>query len=287
MTVLEVIQRSTAFLARKGVETPRLHAELLLAHVLSCPRLKLYLEFERTLAGPELDSMREFVRRRGDREPLQYLVGSAAFCDLDLKVTPAALIPRPETELLAERAWGFLNQLPAEHPCVLDFGTGSGCLAIAIATHCPRACITALDVSPEALSLAQENASQHGVTERIRFVQGDSLAAVAGPAFNLIAANPPYIPVNQWASLEPEVRDHEPRLALDGGADGLAVIRHLAAHARTALHPEGQLMLEFGDGQAEAVRTLFEAHGWRVEEIASDLAGTPRHLVAAPYAKPG
>lgn len=284
MTVLEVIQRSTEFLSRKGVETPRLQAELLLAHVLGCPRLKLYLDFERALNQVELDAMRELVRRRGNREPLQYLAGSAAFCGFELKVTPAVLIPRPETEMLAERGWAFLAGLASRvaAPQVLDFGTGTGCLAIALAVHRPQARITALDVSADALAVARANAADHGVEEQIQFVQGDSLAAIADTTFHLIVANPPYIPTGQLAELDPEVRDHEPRLALDGGVDGLDVIRHLARHAAGRLRPEGSLMLEFGDGQDEAVRALFEEAGWDVEAIVPDLAGRERHLVARP-----
>jgi len=287
VTVLEVIQRSAEFLARKGVETPRLQAELLLAHVLACPRLKLYLNFERALAAAELDSIRELVRRRGNREPLQYLASSTSFCGIELKVTPAVLIPRPETEVLAERAWTFLAERGTGPAKALDFGTGSGCLAIAVATHCPSVQVTALDASAEALAVAAENAAQHGVAERLRFVHAETLAAAPGQPFHLIVANPPYIPSGQLAALEPEVRDHEPRLALDGGPDGLDVIRHLATHAAALIHPEGRVMLEFGDGQAAAVGALFEAEGWRVEEIVSDLAGRPRHLMAAPGARTG
>lgn len=284
--MLEVIQRSTEFLGRKGVETPRLQAELLLAHVLACPRLKLYLEFERNLAPAELDAMRELVRRRGNREPLQYLTGSAAFCGLDLKVTPAVLIPRPETEVLAERAWAFLDGLSAEKPQVLDYGTGSGCLAISLATHSPRAQLTALDASAAALAVARENATRCNVADRIRFVLGDTLASVSGLAFDLLVSNPPYIPSGDWGGLEPEVRVNEPRLALDGGTDGLEVIRHLAAHAGDLLLPNGRIMLEFGDGQAPSVQALFDANGWRVEHVVADLAGQPRHLVAVVAGKP-
>jgi release factor glutamine methyltransferase len=287
VTVLEVIQRSAEFLARKGVETPRLQAELLLAHVLACPRLKLYLNFERALAAAELDSIRELVRRRGNREPLQYLASSTSFCGIELKVTPAVLIPRPETEVLAERAWTFLAERGTGPAKALDFGTGSGCLAIAVATHCPGVQVTAMDASAEALAVAAENAAQHGVAERVRFLHAETLAAVPGQPFHLVVANPPYIPSGQLAALEPEVRDHEPRLALDGGPDGLDVIRHLATHAAALMHPEGRVMLEFGDGQAAAAGALFEAEGWRVEEIVNDLAGRPRHLMAAPGARTG
>ncbi len=282
MTVLEVIQRAADYLGRKGVEAPRLQAELLLAHVLACPRLRLYLDFERVLSDQEVQTTRELVRRRSAFEPLQYLVGSTSFCGFELKLSPAVLIPRPETEILAERAWTWLGEMSAASPRVLDFGTGSGCLAIALAVRCPRAMITAVDASAAALALAAENAVRHDVAGRIQFRHTDDLAGFEGERFDLIVANPPYIPTGQLAELQPEVRDHEPRLALDGGTDGLTVIRMLAARASACLHPTGRLMMEFGDGQADAVRTLFEAHAWRLEGLIDDLAGRPRHLVAAP-----
>ena len=285
VTVLEVIQRSTEFLTRKGVESPRLQVELLLAHVLGMPRLKLYLNFERGLSGTELDTVRELVKRRGAREPLQYLVGSTSFCGLELRVTPDVLIPRPETELLAERAWCFLGQLDSRPATALDFGTGSGCLAIALAVRCPAAAVTAVEVSASALAVASANAARHGVSGRVRFVEGDGFAAMPAEArFHLIVANPPYIPRAELATLQPEVRDHEPRSALDGGADGLDFIRRLAAEGARWLHPGGRLMLEFGDGQAEAVGALFADQGWTVEAVENDLTSRPRILVARPPA---
>src|SRR5438132_4822743 len=154
MTVLEGIQRSTEFLAKKGVESPRLQAELLLAHVLKLPRMKLYLNFERALAPAELDAVRELVRRRGQREPLQHIIGSTSFCGLEIAVNRHVLVPRPETEQLAERGWRFLSTINHQPSTILDFGTGSGCLAIALALNCAAARIFALDISKEALKLA-------------------------------------------------------------------------------------------------------------------------------------
>lgn len=284
VTVLEVIQRSADYLARKGVESARLQAELMLAHVLQKPRLKLYLEFERVLSEPELAALRELVRRRGAREPLQYLVGSVNFCGLELVVSPAVLIPRPETELLAERAWTFLAGRTGSAetpPAALDFGTGSGCLAIALAVRCPGARVCAVDISPAALEVARANAVRQGVEARIRFLQGDGFAALpAGERFDLVVANPPYIPSAEIARLEPEVRDHEPRAALDGGPDGLAVIRRLAAESAPWLKPGGRLMLEVGDGQAEVVAALLVAAGWGAVTVENDWTNRPRLLIA-------
>ena len=284
MTVLEAIQRSTEFLAKKGVESPRLQTELLLAHLLKQPRMRLYLNFERALSPVEVNSFREFIKRRGQREPLQHIIGSTSFCGLELAVNRDVLIPRPETELLAERGWTFLNQLSTLNPqpsTVLDFGTGSGCVAIALASKCPAAEVYAVEISPGALALARQNAARHDLAERIRFLQGDGFAPVPeGIQFDLIISNPPYIPTSDIATLAPEVRDHDPRRALDGGADGLDYGRRLAAESPRFLKPPGRLMLEFGDGQAERLRQAFQEQKWIVEAIEEDYTHQPRIMVA-------
>jgi len=283
VTVLEVIQRSTEFLAQKGVESPRLQAEWLLAHVLGLPRLQLYLNFARGLTDREVDQVRSLVKRRGQREPLQHLLGTASFCGLELKVNRHVLVPRPETEALAEQARQFLAKHEAAAPSVLDFGTGSGCLAIALAVSCPRARCHALDVSTEALAVARENATAHGVAERITFCLGEGFAALEPEqTFDLMVANPPYIPTAEIAALMPEVRDHDPRVALDGGLDGLEFYRRLAATGGDRLRAGGRMMLEFGDGQAERLRDLFERHKWVVERLEADYTGRPRILVVGP-----
>jgi release factor glutamine methyltransferase len=281
---LEAIQRSTGFLSKKGVDSPRLQAELLLAHLLNQPRMKLYLDFERSLTPSEVDAFRELIRRRGRREPLQQIVGSTSFCGLEIAVSRDALIPRPETELLAERGWTFLNQLSTRNPqppTALDFGTGSGCLAIALACQCATAEVYAVDISPEALALARRNAARHGLAERIRFLHGDGFAALPeGTRFDLILSNPPYIPSGDLASLPPEVRDYDPHRALDGGADGLDHGRRLAAGSARFLKPHGRLMLEFGDGQAERLREILQQQMWIVEAIVEDYTHQPRIMVA-------
>jgi len=281
VTVLEGIQKSAEFLVKKGVESPRLQAELLLAHVLKLARMKLYLNFERALAPAEVDQLRELVRRRGLREPLQHLTGTVSFCGLEIAVNRHALIPRPETELLAEAGWRFLSTLDPGPSTVLDFGTGSGCLAIALAAKNQAAKIFALDVSAEALALAKQNAEANHVAERIEFLPGDGLAALPGGLrFDLIISNPPYIASGEIASLEPEVRDHDPRLALDGGVDGLDFYRKLAAGARALLNSTGKIMVEFGDGQAEAIRKIFEMQNWIVEAVQPDYSQRLRILIA-------
>ncbi|MFZ0828643.1 MAG: peptide chain release factor N(5)-glutamine methyltransferase [Verrucomicrobiia bacterium] len=301
MTVLEVIQKSTEFLAKKGVESPRLQTELLLAHLLQLPRMKLYLNFERTLTPVETDALREFIKRRSRHEPLQHITGSTSFCGFEITVNRHVLIPRPETEMLAELGWQFLSTLKVQPAMALDFGTGSGCIAVVLAAKCPSAKIVATDISPEALALAKDNAARNHVTERIKFLPGDGFAALANESergqpvreigdantrtncprsFDLIISNPPYIPSAEIAALQPEVRDFDPRVALDGGVDGLDFYRNLANEAKPLLKSGGKIMLEFGDGQADAIRNFFEMEKWIVEAVQEDYSHRQRILIA-------
>jgi release factor glutamine methyltransferase len=280
VTVLEVIQRGTEFLARKGVESPRLQVEWLLAQLLQMPRLKLYLNFERALAEAEVEALRAQLKRRAEREPLQHILGSASFCGLEIAVNRNVLIPRPETEQLAERAWEWLKQQPGPQR-VLDFGTGSGCLAIALVVNCPTTEVHATDISPAALEVARQNAQRHKVNGRVQFhLGGDLAAAPAGLRFDLLVSNPPYIPSAQIEHLQPEVRDFDPRSALDGGPDGLDFFRLLAHQAPSVLAPMGRMMLEFGDGQQDALRALLEEHGWQEVTIEADYSRRPRFCSA-------
>ncbi len=281
MTVLEAIQKSTEFLGRKNVESPRLQTELLLAHLLKLPRMKLYLNFDRVLTTGEMDALREFIRRRGQREPLQHITGSVSFCGHEITVNRHALVPRPETELLAELGWQFLAPFDHQPSSCLDFCTGSGCIAITIAVKCPGAKIVATDISADALALALANAERNQVGARIELLSGDGFAALkAGAQFDLIISNPPYIPSAEIETLEPEVRDFDPKLALDGGADGLDFYRKLAAEAKPFLKPGGKIMLEFGDGQADAVRKIFADKNWIVEAVKEDYSQRARILIA-------
>ena len=281
MTVLEAIQKSTDFLAKKGVESPRLQTELLLAHQLKMPRMKLYLNFDRGLTAPETDALRELIKRRAAREPLQHITGSTNFCGHEIAVSRHALIPRPETELLAELGWKLLAACHSPLITALDFGTGTGCIAIALAAKCPNAKITALDISAEALALAKQNALQNQVVERTKFLLGDGFAALKGKTqFDLIISNPPYIASAEIATLEPEVKDFDPRGALDGGTDGLDFYRRLATEAKPFLKPDGKIMVEFGDGQADAIQKIFELEKWLVEAVQADYHQRARILVA-------
>lgn len=263
------------------MHSPRLQAELLLAHLLKLPRLQLYLNHDRALAESELAALRALVLRRSKREPLQHLVGSTSFGGLEIAVSPAALIPRPETETLAELAGAALSKCAAPAPRVLDFGTGTGCLAIALATHCKSAQVHALDISEAALALARANAQRHTLTDRISFHLANGFAALPSTLrFNLIVSNPPYIPSAEISTLQAEVRDFDPRAALDGGEDGLDFYRLLAKEAPAWLEVGGGFFAEFGDGQESALPALFSEAGWRDVTVHRDLTDRPRVLEA-------
>jgi release factor glutamine methyltransferase len=279
MTILEAIQKSTDFLAKKGVDSPRLQSELLLAHVLNTQRLKLYLEFARNLSDREAAALRELVQRRGNREPLQHILGTACFCGAEIAVNSSVLVPRPETELLAELGWKFLNSLGREST-FLDFGTGSGCIAIALCQHAKQAHGWALDRSAEALSIAAENASKISVNDRLTFLESDAFTALdAALRFDLVISNPPYIPSAEIDALQEEVRNYDPSSALDGGADGLDFYRLLGREAARFLADGGKMMLEFGDGQETSLVPIFTAEGWQVESIENDYNQKPRIMI--------
>lgn len=284
MTVLEVIQRSADYLAKKGVESPRLQIELLLAHQLKLPRLQLYLNFDRVLSPADINALREQVTRRGERVPLQHLVGSVSFCGLEIGVGPEVLIPRPETELLAERAIRCLNERAAAGATslrALDFGTGSGCLALLIAARCPAVEMHAVDVSPAALERARDNARKLSLDSRVTFHLGDGFSSWdSGRPLDLLVSNPPYIPTDEIPQLQPEVRDFDPHLALDGGQDGLTFYRRLASEGPRYMNSGGSLLLELGDGQGESVQELLLAENWVVDAILPDYSSRPRVLVA-------
>jgi len=279
VTVLDIIKRSTGYFEGKGIDSPRLQIELLLAHVLKVPRLKLYLDFERQLSDGELETLREFVRRRGEREPLQYILGTTSFCGLEIAVTPAVLIPRPETELLVEQAWQFLASRGDQPATVLDFGTGSGCIAVAIAHKFPACDVHAIDASEDALQVARTNAER--VAAKVHFHRGVAIDDLISPrTFDLIVSNPPYIPDAEVERLQPEVRDYEPRLALTGGSEGLDFYRMITFQTQERLTTKGKVIVELGHGQESAARGIFEGEGWSVESVVADYAGTPRILIA-------
>lgn len=270
-TVLKLVRWTADYFAGREIDSPRLDAELLLADTLGLDRVGLYLNFERPLQADELAGYREKVRRRASREPLAYILGRTEFWSLPFIVTPAVLIPRPDTELLVEEALPRL----ADAARVLDVGTGSGALAVALAHERPECTVTAIDVSAAALAVAAGNAGSNGVAERIEFLQADLAALPDGP-FDLVVANPPYIPSGELTTLMPDVRDFEPQLALDGGCDGLDAYRALARQTGAILAPGGWLLVEVGIGQAPAVQELFAGAGLTEIFISRDLAGIER-----------
>jgi release factor glutamine methyltransferase len=278
LTVLEVIKKTTEFFAARGLESPRLNAELLIGHALGLKRMALYLQFERPLAEAELDKIRLLVRRRGQREPLQYITGETEFHGLKLKVDRRALIPRPETELLVASAIAACSTPPAR---VLDLGTGNGAMALALAKEFPAATVTAVDVSDDALALARENAASTGFVERVTFVRSNWFERLpADERFELIVANPPYLSAVETAHTAPEVRDHEPATALTAADGGLADLRTIIAGAPRFLTPAGLLVLETGIAQHEELLQRARDAGFARTESRPDLTGRDRFVLA-------
>lgn len=270
-TVLKILQWTADYFAGKEIASARLEAELLLAATLDMDRVGLYVNFERPLDSSELAAFREQVQRRAKGEPVQYILGETEFWSLPFTVSPAVLIPRADTEVLVEEA---LSRI--EGPVhLLDVGTGSGAIAVAMAHEKPEIQVTALDCSEEALHVARGNAERNGVAERVSCLAGDLAELPPGP-FAMVVSNPPYIPTADCEQLMTEVRDHEPRLALNGGEDGLTAYRQLTSQSGEILLPGGWLLVEVGIGQAEDVVALFEAAGLAEIKSHDDYAGIPR-----------
>ncbi|HTO68662.1 MAG TPA: peptide chain release factor N(5)-glutamine methyltransferase [Myxococcota bacterium] len=276
---MELVRWTADFFRQHGVAQPRLDAEVLLAHVVGGTRLDLYMAFDRPLEEAERARYRELVRRRAkERVPVAYLTGVREFWSLPFRVTPDVLIPRPETETLVRAA---LDEKPAR---VLELGVGSGCISAALARELPNAELVAVDVSPRALDVARENLAALALTDRVELLLADGLRDVAG-RFDLVVSNPPYVARAELAGLAPEVR-HEPVLALDGGEDGLDVIRRICTEAPERLERPGVLALEVGAGQAAEVEALLRRSGASSVQVANDLAGIPR-VVLGRYGEVG
>jgi release factor glutamine methyltransferase len=263
VTVADVVKASTDFLSRKGVPSPRVDAEHLVAKALGITRLDLYLQYDRPLTDEETAACRELVRRRGTREPLAYILGEWGFRRLMLNVDPRALIPRPETEVVVERCLALLDGV--DTPAVLDVGTGTGAIALAIADERPEAAVTAIDVSEDAIALARENADRTGLAERVSLARHDVAEGLPGGPYDLVVSNPPYVDPDDLATLQPEVRDWEPERALVGRG----VTAQVAQGARDVLRANGALVLEVADGTAPHVAELLAELGF------SDVVPTP------------
>jgi release factor glutamine methyltransferase len=277
-TPIHLTRWSGDYLQEKGVESGRLDAELLLAHVLELKRLDLYLQHDRPLLPHELDNFRALLKRRAAREPLQHIMGLAPFRELELVSDARALIPRPETEVLVQEVLQWAKEGPQGPLSALDLGTGTGAIALSLAKEGPFDMVVATDSSPQALSLAQENARRLGLEERVEFREGALFEPLTqGERFHVLVSNPPYIPEGDREALAPEVRDWDPPSALFAGPDGMDVVLPLIGGAAQFLLPGGLLALEVGDGQAGRVaRGVEETQAFREIRIRPDLAGRER-----------
>ena len=273
-TPLKLLAWAQEWFAKKGVDAPRLTGELLLAHALRCDRIRLYLDFDKPLGDAELAAFRELVKRRAEGEPTAYLVGKREFYGRPFRVTPDVLVPRPETELVVEAA---LAALP-DGGAALDLCTGSGAIGVTLALEKQGARVVATDLSRPALAVARENAAALGAT--LELVEGDLFAPLEpGRRFDVIVSNPPYVPTGELGGLSREVR-REPSMALDGGGDGLALLRRIVAEAPRWLAPGGTLLLEMHESHAEPLARLCREAGFATAEARKDLAGLWRYVVA-------
>ena len=265
-TIQEILNVTTEFLKQKEIESSRLCSEVLLSHQLKKSRVELYLEFDRPLRSDEISGFRSLIKRRINREPLQYITGHQEFWSLDFLVSPAVLVPRPETEILVEEALRLKqdNLLPGSaggQLTILDLGTGSGAIAVSLAKEFENAALWASDISAEALAVARENAEHHTVSERITFCQGDLWQAFDNSpvTFDMIICNPPYIPADTFHTLPPEVCSYEPRIALDGHEKGMHFIERIIGEGGEYLKPGGWLLIEMDPGQTEQALELIDA----------------------------
>jgi release factor glutamine methyltransferase len=277
LTVLEIIKRTTEFLAGKGIESPRLNSELLIGHALGLKRMQLYLQFERPLTEPELEKIRPLVRRRAQHEPVQYIVGETDFCGLKLKLDRRVLIPRPETEQLVEHVIGACLSPPAR---ALDLGTGSGAIALALARKFPELIVTATDSSEDALALARENAAANGLAERVTFSASDWFTNAPPGPYAVIVSNPPYLSPEETAEAPLEVRGFEPAQALTAADGGRQALLTIIAGAPPFLAAGGLVALETGIAQHAQLLESAQAAGFSRAESRKDLTGRDRFVLA-------
>jgi release factor glutamine methyltransferase len=284
LTLRGALQRGTARLADARIESAALDAELLLCHALAIARSELYVGLEKLLTERHGQTYDDLLERRAGREPMAYITGLKEFWSLDFMVTPAVLIPRPETELLVELALDWAGGVIGPRSTkILELGTGSGAIAVSLAKHLPESEVWAVDISSSALGVAEANAERHGVQARVRFRRGDLFDALDVPAmkFDMILSNPPYVRTAELAELAPEIRDWEPPTALDGGADGLNYYRRIIGTAQGYLNDGGRIVLEIGADLAEEVAQLFaSAGGYGSAKVYRDYAGRDRALAA-------
>ncbi len=275
-TVLELLNLTTNFFEQKGIDSARLNAELLLAEILKCKRLDLYLTFDKPVKEEEVNSYREFVKRRGNREPLQYILGHVEFYGMTFFIDKNVLIPRQETEILIETV---LNQTDKEANLnILDIGTGSGIIAVSLAHHLPNAKVIAIDKSSEAISIAKKNAENHNVVPRITFLETDILNSTlkSDEKFDLIVSNPPYVSQKEFSTLQKEITGHEPDFAVTDFSDGLTFYRKIIETSPRYLNEKAKVFFEIGAGQSEQVKVIFEENDFTSVQIWKDYGNIDR-----------
>jgi release factor glutamine methyltransferase len=279
-TVARILDWTAKYLKQNGSDTPRLDAEILLAHVRRCPRIQLYTNFDVPLTEPERAAMRDLVKRRANAEPVAYLVGKREFYGLNFEVNSQVLIPRPDTETLVLNLIELARPLPEAR--ILDLGTGSGCIPISAAVNLPNARLMTVDISPGALEVARRNAEAHKVSDRVEFREGDLFGGVpAGEQFDFVVSNPPYIPENELDTLDRDVRCHEPRLALDGGPAGMVVVSRVITDAPQFLKPGGWLLVEIDSPQADLCRgVVAQTNSYDEVRVENDAERRPRVVMA-------
>ena len=280
-TIGKILNWTKQYFEEKGVDSPRLDAEVLLSHILKCDRIHLYVNFDRPLVGEELSSFRQMVKARAQRMPVAYILGEKEFMGHSFRVTPDVLIPRPDTEILVEEAIRLLAE--KEAPRIVDIGTGSGAILLSVLKGTEGSTGVAVDLSPAALAVAKSNGERLGLADRAEFRLGDLYAPVDG-LFDAILSNPPYIPVRDMEGLSPEVKQ-EPEMALVGGADGLDFYRRLIDDAPRYLKEGGIVLFEVGIGEAQDVAELGKRRGFSVQRILPDYAGIDRVVVLSDYDK--
>src|SRR5262245_53004197 len=277
-TIRRLLEWTEGYFRDKGSESPRLEAQVLLAHVLGCRRIELYTRTEEEPTAEQRAAFKALIKQRVEGTPVAYLVGQRDFYSLAFEVNPSVLIPRPETELLVVECLDLIRGKYA--PRVLDVGTGSGNIAVSIAHEHKTAQVTAIDICPEALAVARRNAERHGVADRVRFLEGDLFAPLPGEHFDVIVSNPPYVSQADFDRLSPDVKGHEPRLALLAGPEGLDTYRRLIPAASSHLTLGSSLLLEIGATQERAVQQLIESAGYRLVKCVRDTARLPRVMCA-------
>lgn len=277
--ILDLLNSTTDYLTEKGIEDARLNTERLLGHSLNLSRVDLYLNYDRPLTSSELSQFKGYLKRRIRNEPLQYIIGETEFMSLTFKVNPSVLIPRPETEILVEKAIEICGKkFDRRNIKILDIGAGSGCIAVSLAKYLEGAEITALDVSKPALEVAEQNAHLNKRSEKICFLEFDFLdqTFTSSEKFDVVVSNPPYISSADFENLPEEIKAHEPSIALKDGPDGLRFFRRIAEACGTLLHKDGFVMVEVGLGQADAVKDIFSANGYTKIEALQDLNNIER-----------